>query len=108
VDTAIGQMVAALKSTGNYDSTLIIVSAKHGQSPVDSARYTGITSSGPVTTSPATIADGLGCVPLSESPSNPTGIGPTEDDVSMVWLKSSCSTETVVAALESQSPASNN
>ncbi len=35
VDGAIGQMVTELKNRGVYDSTLIIVSAKHGQSPID-------------------------------------------------------------------------
>jgi arylsulfatase A-like enzyme len=101
-------MVAALKKNGLYDSTLIIITAKHGQSPIDSSRYTGITANGPVTTSPATILDNAGCLPLSESPSNPTGIGPTEDDVSLIWLNSSCTTANAVSMLESQSPASAN
>jgi hypothetical protein len=85
---------------------LIIISAKHGQSPVDSTRYTGITTSGPVTTSPATILEN--CLPFSESPANPTGIGPTEDDVSMIWLSSGCTTESAVNTLETDSPASAN
>ena len=108
VDAAIGQMVAALKSNGVYDSTLIVITAKHGQSPIDSSRYTGITSTGPVTTSPATILATAGCIPFSESPLNPTGLGPTEDDVSLVWLNSSCTTASAVAMLEAQSPATNN
>jgi len=108
VDAAIGKMVNALKKTGAYTSTLIIITAKHGQSPVDSARYTGITSAGPVTTSPATLLDGQGCLPLSESPSNPTGIGATEDDVSLIWLNNKCATPTAVAFLGSQSPATGN
>ncbi|MGP0075371.1 MAG: alkaline phosphatase family protein [Bryobacteraceae bacterium] len=108
VDAAIGKMVAALKSNGVYDSTLIVISAKHGQSPVDSSRYTRITTSGLVTTSPATILAGLGCLPESESPLNPTGIGPTEDDVSLVWLDSSCTTANAVNALEEQSPTTAN
>jgi hypothetical protein len=107
-DASIGKMVAALKKNGLYDSTLIIITAKHGQSPIDSSRYTGITANGPVTTSPATILDNAGCLPLSESPSNPTGIGPTEDDVSLIWLNSSCTTANAVSMLESQSPASAN
>ena len=41
-DAAIGKMVAALKGRGLYESTLIIISAKHGQSPIDSTRYLGI------------------------------------------------------------------
>jgi Type I phosphodiesterase / nucleotide pyrophosphatase len=108
VDSSIGQMISALKSAGVYGSTLIVITAKHGQSPVDSSRYTGITSAGPVTTSPATILDNSHCLPLSESPSNPTGIGPTEDDVSLDWLNNSCTTGMAVALLESQSPASAN
>lgn len=108
VDASIGKMISALKSAGAYSSTLIVITAKHGQSPVDSSRYTGITSAGPVTTSPATILDNSHCLPLSESPSNPTGIGPTEDDVSLDWLNNSCTTGMAVALLESQSPASAN
>jgi hypothetical protein len=108
VDASIGKMVAALKNTGDYGSTLIVITAKHGQSPVDSSRYTGLTTNGPVTTSPATILDGLGCLPYSESPSNPTGIGPTEDDISQIWLNSNCKTTDAVAALEKASPANAN
>jgi hypothetical protein len=108
VDASIGKMIAALKSAGVYRSTLIVITAKHGQSPVDSSRYTPITSTGPVTTSPATILDNSGCIPLSESPSNPTGIGPTEDDVSLIWLNPSCTTDHAVSLLESQSPATGN
>ena len=39
-DASIGKMVAALKARGILDSTLIVISAKHGQSPIDSSRYT--------------------------------------------------------------------
>ena len=35
VDGALGQMVAELKRTGHGFDTLIIISAKHGQSPID-------------------------------------------------------------------------
>ena len=109
-DASIGKMVAALKSNGIYDSTLIIISAKHGQSPVDSSRYLGISNSSgdPITIDPATILDNAGCLPESESPSNPTGIGPTEDDVALLWLNSNCSTEKAVGLLEAQSPSTNN
>jgi arylsulfatase A-like enzyme len=34
-DGAIGQMVAALKSRNLMESTTIIITAKHGQSPID-------------------------------------------------------------------------
>ncbi|MGC1965604.1 MAG: alkaline phosphatase family protein [Candidatus Acidiferrales bacterium] len=107
-DASIGKMVAALKARGLLDSTLIIISAKHGQSPIDSSRYLGIstTANDPVTTSPATILEI--CLPLSESPANSSGIGPTEDDVSLVWLSSQCTAETAVTMIETQSPATAN
>jgi hypothetical protein len=105
VDAAVGEWVAELKKEGLYERTLIIMTAKHGQSPIDSQRYTGITSSGPVTTSPSRLLDS--CLPLSESHSGGQ-IGPTEDDISLLWLKSTCSTATEVQALETQSPASAN
>jgi arylsulfatase A-like enzyme len=105
VDAAIGSWIAELQKQGLTDSTLIIITAKHGQSPVDSQRYVGITASGPVTTSPSMLIDN--CLPASES--NAGGqIGPTEDDVSLLWLKKSCNTTSEVQILESQSPTSAN
>jgi hypothetical protein len=107
-DASIGKMVAALQARGLYDSTLIIISAKHGQSPIDSARYLGISTKpgDPITTSPATILQDL--LPFSESPANANGIGPTEDDISLIWLSDSTQTTNAVGMLESQSPATNN
>ena len=43
---------------------------------------------------------------FSESTNNPTGIGPTEDDVSLVWLKSSSDTDASVKILEANASAS--
>ncbi|MFY9904705.1 MAG: alkaline phosphatase family protein [Terriglobales bacterium] len=110
VDLSIGNMIEALKADGLLNSTLIIITAKHGQSPIDSSRYLGIANSpsDPITTSPATIAANAGCLPYSESPLNPTGLGPTEDDVSLVWLSTNCTAENVVEMLETQSPSTNN
>jgi Type I phosphodiesterase / nucleotide pyrophosphatase len=110
VDLSIGEMIQGLKSNGLLDSTLIVITAKHGQSPIDSSRYLGISNSpnDPISTSPATIAANAGCLPFSESPLNPTGLGPTEDDVSLVWLDSSCTTASVVEMLETQSPSTGN
>jgi hypothetical protein len=105
VDAAVGEWVSELKKQGLYDSTLIIITAKHGQSPIDSQRYVRLTSTGPVTTAPSMLIDS--CLPASES--NAGGqLGPTEDDVSLLWLSSSCTTATEVQTLETQSPASAN
>jgi hypothetical protein len=102
VDASIGAWVNELKAKGLLDSTLIVITAKHGQSPIDPARYVAQTRNG---TSPATVLATAGYIPLSESPLGP-GIGPTEDDVSLLWLKKSSDTDAAVQLLEANaSPA---
>jgi len=93
VDTAIGEIVAALKHAGIYDSTLVIITAKHGESPIDPTRYVADGSD-----TPATLLGNA--IPYSESPLNTTGIGATEDDVSVLWLKKDASVLAAVALLE--------
>ncbi len=103
VDASIGAFVSELKEKGLYDSTLIVITAKHGQSPIDPARYVAQTRNG---TSPATLLSNAGYIPYSESTNNPTGIGPTEDDVSLLWLKHSSETDASVEILENNASAS--
>jgi hypothetical protein len=50
VDRSLGQMVAELKRERLFDSTLIIISAKHGQSPIDVTKRRGIGGGQPTTT----------------------------------------------------------
>jgi hypothetical protein len=90
VDASIGDIVNALKDAGLYDDTLLIITAKHGESPIDTSRYVadGVNT-------PATLLGSA--IPFSESPLNPTGIGATEDDVSVLWLNKGAS---VTAAVE--------
>jgi arylsulfatase A-like enzyme len=102
VDTSIGAWVSELKSQGLYDSTLIVITSKHGQSPIDSSRYVSQLING---TSPVTLLSNAGFIPDSESTNNPTGIGPTEDDVSLIWLKNSADTEASVKILEDNASA---
>jgi len=103
VDASIGAFVNELKAQGLYDSTLIVITAKHGQSPIDPSRYVSQLING---TSPVTLLSNAGYIPFSESTNNPTGIGPTEDDVSLVWLSNSADTLAAVQILEANaSPA---
>jgi len=104
VDASIGQMVSNLKSRGLYNKTLIVITAKHGQSPIDPARFFPIAGpSGNNGESPANQIAAL--LPFSESPANPTGIGPTEDDVSLLWLADSSNTDSAVATLSQNAAA---
>jgi hypothetical protein len=102
VDASIGAFVKELNKRGLLSSTLIVITAKHGQSPIDPSRYVGQTIDG---TSPATLLSNAGFLPFSESTNNPTGIGPTEDDVSLLWLNSSFDTDAAVALLEANASA---
>jgi hypothetical protein len=98
VDASIGAFVKELKKQGLYDSTLIVITAKHGQSPIDPSLYVRQTING---TSPATLISNQlhAAMPPSEDP-NGSGIGSTEDDVSLVWLTDPSYTDASVALLE--------
>jgi hypothetical protein len=98
VDTCIGVIVDALKDAGIYQDTLLIITAKHGESPIDTTRYVA-----DGTNTPATLLGNM--IPYSESPLNTTGIGATEDDVSVLWLKKGVNVETAVNLLENNAEA---
>jgi len=102
VDASIGAFVSELKKQDLYDSTLIVITSKHGQSPIDPTRYVPQANVG---TTPATLLSNAGFIPFSESTNNPTGIGPTEDDVSLLWLTSSSDTDAAVTILENNASA---
>lgn len=98
VDASIGDIVHALQYKGLFEETLIIVTAKHGEGPIDPSRFVE-----DLQNSPATL---LGtALPFSESPLNPNGIGSTEDDVSVLWLKDSENTQSAVNLLEKNASA---
>ena len=67
-------MVGALKNAGIYDETLIIVCAKHGQSPIDQTKRVGIGGG-----QPATLINTLGSGEAFD----------ISDDGSLIWLNDS-------------------
>ncbi|GGF34922.1 hypothetical protein GCM10011611_46430 [Aliidongia dinghuensis] len=96
VDHSIGLMVEALRTRGLLDRTLIIISAKHGQSPTDPKRVLRIPADNSSLAPPSAIL-------------SPNGVGPgfpvvqaLEDDVSLIWLSENNLTQTAgnVALLE--------
>ena len=107
VDDAIGQMVSNLESRNLTDSTLIVVTSKHGQSPIDPNLFFPIPGhSGTNGLSPATLISNQlhAAMPPSEDP-NGSGIGSTEDDVSLLWLTSPSYTPQAVSLLEANKQA---
>ncbi len=101
VDGAIGQFVQALKARHLYGSTTIIITAKHGQSPIDPNRFFPIPGHAGVNGTPPSSVLGANFLPDSEL----NQIGPTEDDVSLLWLKPGVSTTDAVSQLESNASA---
>jgi hypothetical protein len=98
VDAAIGQMVAALKSQGLLHETAIIITAKHGQSPIDPNRFFPIPgSTGNNGTPPSGIIGAL-LPAVYNDPNNTLGLA--EDDISQLWLADSKRTGDAVTALE--------
>ena len=81
IDQSLGRMVQALRKQNLYRSTLIIISAKHGQSPIDRTKNNNIGSSQPTTF--------LGSAESFD----------ISDDGSLIWLADSSQTSSVVSML---------
>ena len=92
VDGALGAMVQKLKSAGLYDTTAIIITAKHGQSPIDVSHLMRI---------PHDVA---GSNPPSSFVSTTQA---DEDDISMLWLtdRSAAGVASAVATLQTNKTA---
>jgi Type I phosphodiesterase / nucleotide pyrophosphatase len=100
VDASIGQMVAALKNHHLLESTAIIITAKHGQSPIDTNRFFPIPGhSGTNGQPPSAVLAAL--LPASAT----SGLGLAEDDISQLWLLNSADTVTAVNMLEANGTA---
>jgi len=130
VDASIGAMVSTLQAQGLLDSTLIIITAKHGQSPIDPNLFKELPNKG-ITTTPADVIKTFLPSPSSFPPGSPNGspenpdtptkteppnpppplgptldpIGPTQDDVSLLWLAPGATVTGAVNALESNGTA---
>jgi arylsulfatase A-like enzyme len=90
VDSSIGRFVAELKKRNLFDSTLIVITAKHGQSPIDPKRVLRIPADAPNLQPPSAVVANAGIVVAQA----------LEDDVSLIWLADQAKTAAAVAALE--------
>jgi hypothetical protein len=103
VDAAIGQMVAALENEHLLNSTAIIISAKHGQSPIDTNRFFPIPGHSGTNGEPPSAAVSSFLAAIFTDPNNTLGIA--EDDISQLWLADETRTNDAVAALEANGTA---
>jgi hypothetical protein len=85
VDSSLGMMVSELKAQHLYSSTVIIITAKHGQTPIDRSKSMIVDKS-----IIPTIVNSVQGQPLAQA---------TQDDVALLWLKDQSKTKAVVAAL---------
>ncbi len=85
-DESIGKMLAALAANGIDKETLVILSAKHGQSPTNPAMHR--------------IIDKKMIPGLVDSVQKDLGAQVTQDSVALIWLADQSKTADVVTALE--------
>lgn len=81
-DESIGKIVDELKKKNLYDSTMIVLTAKHGQSPMDPAKLK--------ITDKNLITEGVPSNLIAQL---------TTDDIAMIWLTDQSKTAEVVAAI---------
>ncbi len=81
VDQSLARFVSHLKQHGVFEKTVIVISAKHGQSPIDPAKREAIPGSVPQTLVGSNYAFDI------------------SDDASLIWLKDQSMTESVVQNL---------
>ena len=106
-DAALGQMIQALKSQGIYESTLIIVTAKHGQSPINPVK---VNKPGHFADLVAALPDGTtneAAIAITNAANCATGACGLvqDDDVSLIWLQDQSLTEKVGAYLNTNANA---
>ena len=87
-DAALASMIKALKEQKVYDSTLFIVTAKHGQSPINPLK---VNKPGHFADVVATLPDGTtNPAAIAITSANACGTGPcgfvNDDDVALIWL----------------------
>jgi arylsulfatase A-like enzyme len=83
VDTVVGSMMTELQNRGVLSSTTIVITAKHGQSPIDPSQLNLV---GHAVT---TVLTNAGITPAFV----------VDDDVALVWLANQSQTAAAVAAL---------
>ncbi|MGO4493104.1 alkaline phosphatase family protein [Arthrobacter sp. 2YAF22_2] len=79
VDTSVGKLESALAASGHAEDTTIILSAKHGQSPMDPAALTRVPD--------GAVIDGLNAAWKAAHPAAADLVAfSTDDDIMQLWL----------------------
>jgi arylsulfatase A-like enzyme len=111
VDAQIGSMITELTNKGLYNSTLMIITAKHGQSPIDVTKLAvenATYSVAPVVLDP--IASDGSIANVAAGATVPSGIQTAfsvSDDIYLIWLQNQSQLGAAVALLEQNTAAFN-
>jgi hypothetical protein len=106
-DEALGDMIQALKQGNLFNSTLFIVSAKHGQSPINPVK---INKPGHFADLVATLPDAgtnpgaLAIASAAACNSGPCGFV-QDDDIALIWLQDQSKTKAVIDYLNTNAKA---
>jgi hypothetical protein len=106
-DEALGSMIRTLKQRGLYNSTLFIVSAKHGQSPINPVK---INKPGHFADLVATLPDAAtdpGARAIASANACSTGSCGfvQDDDIALIWLQDQSKTQAVINYLNANAKA---
>ena len=109
-DEALGRMIKALKAQHIYESTLFVVSAKHGQSPINPAKVN----------KPGHFADLVAAVAIATNTTSDPGVVAIananacstgscgfvqDDDIALIWLQDQSQTAAVASYLNANAGA---
>jgi hypothetical protein len=106
-DEALGDMIQALKQRNLFNSTLFIVTAKHGQSPINPVK---INKPGHFADLVATLPDAAtnpGAIAIATAAACTTGPCGfiNDDDIALIWLKDQSKAQAVIDYLNTNAKA---
>ncbi|WP_051709946.1 alkaline phosphatase family protein [Andreprevotia chitinilytica] len=88
IDQSLGRIVSALKARNLYSSTLIVLTAKHGQAPIDKTKLSKIAGKQLLARIESVVPGGIAKETL--------------DDVGLIWLKDQSKAAAVAEAIQAK------
>jgi predicted AlkP superfamily pyrophosphatase or phosphodiesterase len=107
-DQALGDMIKGLKAKGIYESTLIIVTAKHGQSPINplkvnkAGHFADIVAALAIQQNATTDPGVMAIADANACSTGPCGMV-QDDDIALIWLKDQSKSQAVASYLNANS-----
>jgi hypothetical protein len=106
-DEALADMIQALKQRGLYDSTLFIVGAKHGQSPIDPVKVNKPGHFADLVAKQPEAGTNPGALAIASAANCNTGSCGfvQDDDIALIWLQDQSKTKAAIDYLNANAQA---